>query len=159
MKERADQEQIAFVKKGVKEVASYMHRSDASGFCEAGQMRRNRVAYNAYSDDESERKRTVVNDLDGDEDESEEMNEEEQYLQEIRRERLLGEMAGKEEEEEADAASSESDKDAFDPEEAREMEAFKERLKQKRELERSRSMRNDFHSRELVSVSLRRCDI
>ena len=42
----------------------------------------------------------MVNDLDGDEDESEEMNEEEQYLQEIRRERLLGEMAGKEEEEE-----------------------------------------------------------
>ena len=122
-------------------------------------MRRNRVAYNAYSDDESERKRTVVNDLDGDEDESEEMNEEEQYLQEIRRERLLGEMAGKEEEEEEEAASSESDKDAFDPEDAREMEAFKERLKQKRELERSRSMRNDFHSRELVSVSLRRCDI
>ena len=31
MKERADQEQIAFVKKGVKEGASYMHRSDASG--------------------------------------------------------------------------------------------------------------------------------
>lgn len=30
MKERADQEQIAFVKKGVKEGASYMHRSDAS---------------------------------------------------------------------------------------------------------------------------------
>ena len=27
MKERADQEQIAFVKKGVKEGASYMHRS------------------------------------------------------------------------------------------------------------------------------------
>ena len=30
MKERADQEQIAFVKKGVKEGASYMHRSDLS---------------------------------------------------------------------------------------------------------------------------------
>lgn len=28
MKERSDQEQIAFVKKGVKEGASYMHRSD-----------------------------------------------------------------------------------------------------------------------------------
>ena len=122
-------------------------------------MRRNRVAYNAFSDDEGERKRTVVNDLDGDEDESEEMNEEEQYLQEIRRERLLGEMAGKEEEEEEAEASSESDKDAFDPEEAREMEAFKERLKQKRELERSRSMRHDFHSGDLASVSLRRCDV
>ena len=31
MKERADQEQIAFVKKGVKEGASYMHRSDSRG--------------------------------------------------------------------------------------------------------------------------------
>ena len=122
-------------------------------------MRRNRVAYNAFSDDENERKRTVVNDLDGDDEESEEMNEEEQYLQEIRRERLLGEMAGKEEEEEEEAASSESDKDAFDPEEAREMEAFKERLKQKGDLERSRSMRNDFHSRISASVSFRCGDI
>ena len=46
----------------------------------------------------------------------------------------------KEEEEEKD----ESDHDAFDPEEVKEIEAFKQRLQQRRELERSRSQKTDF---------------
>lgn len=110
-------------------------------------MRRNKVAYDAFSDEENEKKRTVVNNLEEESEESEEMNEEEQYLREIRRERLLQKLRGEEnedEKEEEEEEKDESDHDAFDPEEVKEIEAFKQRLQQRRELERSRSQKTDF---------------
>ena len=61
-------------------------------------MRRNKVAYDAFSDEENEKKRTVVKNLEEESEESEEMNEEEQYLREIRRERLLQKLRGEENE-------------------------------------------------------------
>ena len=75
------------------------------------------------------------------------VNEEEQYLREIRRERLLQKLRGEEnedEKEEEEEEKDESDHDAFDPEEVKEIEAFKQRLQQRRELERSRSQKTDF---------------
>lgn len=120
-------------------------------------MRRNKVPYDAFSDEENEKKRTIVNTLEEEEEESEEMNEEELYLQEIRRERLLkqltGEPNGDEEKEEEEKEEEESECEGFDPEEVKEIEAFKQRLHQRRELERSRSQRPDFNREYVILTS------
>ena len=122
-------------------------------------MRRNKVQYNAFSDDERDAKSTVVNAFDDDDDDENGehgehggLNEEEEYLREIRREKLLNEILKKQSTERAihDHSSeddSDDDKeeeagggdDDFDEEEKKEMEQFKHRLEQRRELQRSRS--------------------
>ena len=81
MKEQADEEQIAYVKKGIKEGSHYIHR----------QMQRNRVSYNAFSDDEEneDRKKVVISTLSNDEEESDEENEEAMYLRQVRQEEIL----------------------------------------------------------------------
>ena len=113
LKEQADEEQIAYVKKGIKEGSRYIHR----------QMQRNRVSYNAFSDDEEneDRKKVVISTLSNDEEESDEENEEAMYLRQV-------------ESEEESEEEKEDDGEKFDSEEEREMEQFKKRIEQKHEV-------------------------
>lgn len=127
LKEQEDEEQIAFVKKGIKEGSQYIRR----------QMQRNRVQYDAYSDEEDEKKKVVISAMSDDE-ETDEENEEEMYLKQIRREELYNRLEGredqeKEEDEESDK-EEEDDGEKFDSEEEREMEQFKKRIEQKQEV-------------------------
>lgn len=128
LREQEDEEQVEFVKKGIKEGSQYIRR----------QMRRNRVNYNAFSDDENVTRKVVVDAM-GEDEESDEENEEEMYLKQIRREELYNKMAGRDvvddsEEEEEESEESEDDGEKFDSEEEKEMEQFKKRIEQKREV-------------------------
>ena len=108
LKEQEDEEQIAYVKKGIKEGSRYIHR----------QMQRNRVSYNAFSDDEE--------------------NEEAMYLRQVRQEEILRKFNKQDEEEKESEEESEEEKEddgeKFDSEEEREMEQFKKRIEQKHEV-------------------------
>ena len=130
LKEQEDEEQIAYVKKGIKEGSHYIHR----------QMQRNRVSYNAFSDDEEneDRKKVVISTLSNDEEESDEENEEAMYLRQVRQEEILRKFNKQNEEEKESEEESEEEKEddgeKFDSEEEREMEQFKKRVEHKHEV-------------------------
>ena len=130
LKEQADEEQIAYVKKGIKEGSHYIHR----------QMQRNRVSYNAFSDDEEneDRKKVVISTLSNDEEESDEENEEAMYLRQVRQEEILRQYNKQDEAEKASEEESEDEKEddgeKFDSEEEREMDQFKKRVEHKHEV-------------------------
>ena len=116
LKEQADEEQIAYVKKGIKEGSHYIHR----------QMQRKRVSYNAFYDDEEneDRKKVVICTLSNDEEESDEENGRQDNKQDEE------EKASEEESED----EKEDDGEKFDSEEEREMEQFKKRVEHKHEV-------------------------
>ena len=118
-------------------------------------MQRNQVPYDAFADDDDERshKKTLVAALSEGED-SDEPNEEEEYLKQIRKERFLRDVLGEPSKNnaESDDSSAASDSEAsekdepggFSKEEKKEMEEFVQRVERERRSQRSLASRRSF---------------
>ena len=155
IKEQTDEQQLEYVRKGVREGTRYMHRSLYSLSSLSGQMQRNQVPYDAFADDDEYdgRKKTRIAALSDGED-SDEPNEEEEYLKQIRKERFLRDVLGETppNRSESDEVSSESDaetpqsgeKDGFSKEEKKEMEEFVQRVERERRPQRGFASRSSF---------------
>lgn len=158
IKEQTDEQQIEYVRKGVREGARYMHRSFLLTNTQlAGQMQRNQVPYDAFADDDDgqSRKKTLVAALSEGED-SDEANEEEEYLKQIRKERFLREVLGEtprnaaksDDSDDSDDSDSETpekeDVNGFSKEEKKEMEEFVQRVERERRSQRGLASRSSF---------------
>ena len=124
-------------------------------------MQRNQVPYDAFADDDDgqSRKRTLVAALSEGED-SDEANEEEEYLKQIRKERFLREVLGEtpqnaaksDDSDDSDDSSIESDSETpekedvngFSKEEKKEMEEFVQRVERERRSQRGLASRSSF---------------
>ena len=118
-------------------------------------MQRNQVPYDAFADDDDyhAHKKTLVAALSEGED-SDEANEEEEYLKQIRKERFLREVLGETPHKTApsDESSIESDSETpekedangFSKEEKKEMEEFVQRVERERRSQRGLASRNSF---------------
>lgn len=121
-------------------------------------MQRNQVPYDAFADDDDgqSREKTLVAALSEGED-SDEANEEEEYLKQIRKERFLREVLGETprnaaKSDASDDSSVESDgetpekEDAngFSKEEKKEMEEFVQRVERERRSQRGLASRSSF---------------